>query len=345
MQARELRRIGRLGDEQADVNDVRRFLEDWHSGRLGKKAVAVMANTSAKIGSGWEPAVVRRKVRDPLSGQIETAYACPACGAVIYNDDGLLVSDPVELAGKRRFCRAMVPGWQLDEHNRLKRDDQGNPVWGTRPCNTPLFCFGGSRRWALAEYLAKHEKSAFKLLVGDEVHEYQAKASDRGIAFHQLVTACRATLTLTGTFFGGRSTSIFWLLHRLNAGVRRDFAFHDEKRWARLYGVLETKGRRRKSDEEDEDGVFTGNRRYRNQAKEQPGVSPAIVNRLLDTTVFLSLKDLGLALPEYKEEVSALTMLGDQSQQYHQMDSSLKALATAVEPLSLGLAAVEPGAA
>ena len=325
--ARELRRIGRLGNEEADVNDVRSFLEDWRNGRLGKKAVAVMANTSAKIGSGWEPAVVRRKVRDPLSGQIEMVCACPDCGAVIYNDDGLLVGDLEELAGKRRFCRAKVPGWQLDEHNRLKRDDQGNPVWGTRPCNTPLFRFGGSRRWALAEYLAKHEKGAFKLLVGDEVHEYQAKASDRGIAFHQLVTACRATLTLTGTFFGGRSTSIFWLLHRLNAGVRRDFAFHDEKRWARLYGVLETKRRRRKSDEEDEDGVFTGNRRYRNQAKEQPGVSPAIVNRLLDTTVFLSLKDLGLALPEYKEEVSALTMLVDQSQQYHQMDSSLKALA------------------
>ena len=325
--ARELRRIGRLGNEEADVNDVRSFLEDWRNGRLGKKAVAVMANTSAKIGSGWEPAVVRRKVRDPLSGQIEMVCACPDCGAVIYNDDGLLVGDLEELAGKRRFCRAKVPGWQLDEHNRLKRDDQGNPVWGARPCNTPLFRFGGSRRWALAEYLAKHEKGAFKLLVGDEVHEYQAKASDRGIAFHQLVTACRATLTLTGTFFGGRSTSIFWLLHRLNAGVRRDFAFHDEKRWARLYGVLETKRRRRKNDEEDEDGVFTGNRRYRNQAKEQPGVSPAIVNRLLDTTVFLSLKDLGLALPEYKEEVSALTMLGDQSQQYHQMDSSLKALA------------------
>ena len=85
--------------------------------------------------------------------------------------------------------------------------------------------------------------------------------------------------------------------------------------------------RRRKNDEEDEDGVFTGNRRYRNQAKEQPGVSPAIVNRLLDTTVFLSLKDLGLALPEYKEEVSTLTMLDDQSQQYHQMDSSLKSMA------------------
>lgn len=73
--------------------------------------------------------------------------------------------------------------------------------------------------------------------------------------------------------------------------------------------------------------MYTGNRRYRNQAKEQPGVSPAIVSRFLDTTVFLSLKDLNMAMPAYKEEVVALDMLDDQGQQYHNMDRSLKQLA------------------
>ncbi len=109
--------------------------------------------------------------------------------------------------------------------------------------------------------------------------------------------------------------------------MRRDFAFHDEKRWARLYGVLETTRRRRRNEDAEEDGVFTGNRRYRNQAKEQPGISPAIVGRLLDTTIFLSLKDLNLALPSYKEEVVTLDMLDDQEQQYQSMDGSLKQLA------------------
>jgi len=157
-------------------------------------------------------------------------------------------------------------------------------------------------------------------------HQFKGKSSDRGLAFHQLVTACKSTLTLTGTFFGGKSTSIFWLLHRLNAGVRRDFAFNEELRWARLYGVLETK-RKRRRDDADEDGVFTGNRRYRNNAKEQPGISPAIINRLLDTTIFLSLKDLGLALPAYNEEVTTLEMLDEQSSQYQQMESMLKSMA------------------
>jgi SNF2 family DNA or RNA helicase len=158
-------------------------------------------------------------------------------------------------------------------------------------------------------------------------HQFKSKSSDRGVAFHQLVGATRYTLTLTGTFFGGKSTSIFWLLHRLNAGVRRDFAFNDEKRWARLYGVLEMTRKSKRANDDDEEDGFTGNRRYQNQAKEQPGISPAIVNRLLDTTVFLSLKDLGLSLPHYAEEVVTLSMTTAQAGQYRKMEKKLRDLA------------------
>ena len=336
--AQELRRIGRNSSETCDVNDVQDFLDQYQqasetaqrTGGSKPKWVAVVAHTSAKFGAGWQPAVVSRKTRDPLTGKIVDACACPGCGNVVMVEkDGFIVpvTDANELADKRQFCHYPVPGWELDPDGKTKLDANGDPVWGTHACNTPLFEFTGARRHSIADYIAKHAQGAFKLLIADEVHQFKSKSSDRGVAFHQLVTASKWTLTLTGTFFGGKSTSIFWLLHRLNHGVRRDFAFHDEKRWARLYGVLETTRRRRRNEDADEDGVFTGNRRYRNQAKEQPGVSPAIVSRLLDTTIFLSLKDLNLALPAYKEEVVALDMLDDQGQQYHSMDSSLKQLA------------------
>lgn len=336
--ARELRRIGRNSDEAFDVNDVGNFLEQFHQANETAKRtggdkprwVAVVAHTSAKFGTGWQPAVIWRKTRDPLTGKIVDACACPGCGKVVMVEkDGFVipVTDLSELAEKRQFCHNRVPGWELDPDRRIKLDTNGDPVWGSHTCKTPLFEFTGARRHSIADYIAKHAQGAFKLLIADESHQFKSKSSDRGVAFHQLVTAAKWTLTLTGTFFGGKSTSIFWLLHRLNHGVRRDFAFHDEKRWARLYGVLETTRRRRRDDDADEDGVYTGNRRYRNQAKEQPGVSPAIVSRLLDTTIFLSLKDLNLALPAYKEEVVALDMLDDQGQQYHSMDSSLKQLA------------------
>ncbi|CAG0988794.1 hypothetical protein ANAEL_02171 [Anaerolineales bacterium] len=328
--AMELSRIGRNANDPGDVNDVRQFLHLYKEGKLGQKAVAVIAHTSAKYGAGWEHAVVRKKFVDEEDGRMFESLSCSKCGAPIQIDlpGGFVTTASTleELGDKRRFCKAEITGYELDASGRLVRDEHGNPVWGKRTCNTPLFEFTG-RRWAIAEYIAKHAKGAFKMLIGDELHEYKSKASDRGIAFHQLVASTKYTLTLTGTFFGGRSTSIFWLLHRLNASVRKDFAFNDEKRWARLYGVLEmTRKSKRATEDGDEDG-FTGNRRYQNQAKEQPGISPAIVNRLLDTTVFLSLKDLGLALPHYAEEVVTLTMTDEQGGQYRSMAKKLRDLA------------------
>lgn len=328
--AMELSRIGRNANDPGDVNDVRRFLQLYEEGKLGHKAVAVIAHTSAKYGAGWEHAVVCRKFVDEEDGQSFDALSCPECGSPIQIDlpGGFVTTAATieDLGDKRRFCKGEIKGYELDGAGRLARDEHGNPVWGKRVCGSPLFQFTG-RRWAIAEYIAKHAKGAFKILIGDELHEYKSKASDRGIAFHQLVASTKYTLTLTGTFFGGRSTSIFWLLHRLNVSVRKDFAFNDEKRWARLYGVLEMTRQSKRANEDNEEDGFTGNRRYQNQAKEQPGISPAIVNRLLDTTVFLSLKNLGLALPHYAEEVVTLTMTDEQGGQYRSMAKRLRDLA------------------
>lgn len=479
--AMELSRIGRNADDPGDVNDVRQFLDLHAQGKLGSKPVAVMAHTSAKYGAGWEHAAVKKWFVDEDDGRPFQALVCAECGAPIQiNLPGgltVLATSTGDLGEQRRFCQAERTGYELDEHGRVQRDQDGKPVWGKRICGAPLFQFTG-RRWAPADYIAKHAKKKFKMLVADEClvkdtqiqtsegpkaiqdirvgdlvlsfnhasgqleyrqvlhtmknpapdrliraagivctpnhpifidednyveaqkilgkkagilpgeveisgqpqngglefsrvdrveilerrsgsgfeqvcpddmvynfeveghnnyfangvlvhncHQFKSKSSDRGVAFHQLVGAARCTLTLTGTFFGGKSTSIFWLLHRLNAGVRRDFAFNDEKRWARLYGVLEVTRKSKRSHDEDEEDGFTGNRRYQNLAKEQPGISPAIVNRLLDTTVFLSLKDLGLSLPHYAEEVVTLTMTHDLAGQYRAMEKKLRDLA------------------
>ena len=324
----ELRRIGQNSDDPHELNDVRKFLEQYDEGLLGKKAVAVVANTTAKMGSGWQPAVVMRKAKEPdsQSQHKHLACCCPVCGAPVVDEKGFMITDPEEMTKHRYFCEGKVPGWELDENGDRKRDKNGDTIWGERKCGTALFTFDQTRRFSIAEYISKHCKGRFELLIADECHQFKGKSSDRGIAFHQLVTACNATLTLTGTFFGGKSTSIFWLLHRLIPSVRKDFGFAEEMRWAKLYGVLEVT-RKTKRDDIEDDGVFTGNRRYRNIAKEQPGLSPAIINRLLDTTVFLSLKDLGVNLPEYKEEVAVLDMDEVHQGQYKTLDDTLKTLA------------------
>ncbi len=112
-----------------------------------------------------------------------------------------------------------------------------------RPCGAPLFEYSGTRRCSIAEYIKDKAHGRFKISIGDECHEYKSKSSDRGVAFHQLAEATQHTLT--DTYFGGRSTSIFWLLHRLTPSVRQDFAFHDELRWANAYGLLESVRKRK----------------------------------------------------------------------------------------------------
>jgi hypothetical protein len=321
---RELRRIGK--GENGDTNDVRCFFDDFDAGRLGAKAIAVVASTSAKMSAGWQAVVKVKPIK--IKGKAQMLYTCPQCGQVQLDPQGIPITEIDVFQKHRSFCNAPVPGWELDRDGRRKLDKDGNPVWGKRPCGAPLFEYTGVRRWSIAEYIKDQASGRFQILIGDEVHEYKAKASDRGVAFHQLVEASRYTLTLTGTYFGGKSTSIFWLLHRLNPAVRSDFAFHDELRWAGAYGVLESVRKRRAGDEtSDEDGTFTGNRRYREQAHEIPGVSPAIITRLLHNSIFLNLKDLGVELPPYTEEVVELDMDSEHGRQYRGMESILRHMA------------------
>ncbi|MCP4541930.1 MAG: SWF/SNF helicase family protein, partial [Chloroflexi bacterium] len=129
-------------------------------------------------------------------------------------------------------------------------------------------------------------------------HQYKAKDSDQGWAFGLLAKTIPAVITLTGTFFGGPASSILWLLHRTQRDVRDDFGFSDEKRWVRRFGVLETTFKV----EDNEHGAHSGLRRRRVSTKEKPGISPGIVRYTLPTTIFASIKDLGIKLPSFTEE-------------------------------------------
>jgi hypothetical protein len=382
VQVRELKRIGRNGGE-GEVNDVRRFVEDWRNGLLGDKAIAVVASTSAKLGSGWKGAVATRytlpkgkkrtsfraalerykEARNALRGLVElgadpevveeqrriTAEArrralaaavpypvCPVCGQVQVErkkgaEEQILDFRPFDR--KARTCDRRVSGWA--------RNEDGEAVWvwagdndarNVPTCGSPLYTFGANhRRWPIADYIAAKARGFFKMLVADEVHQYKGKASDRGLAFHRLVNATRYQLALTGTFYGGKATSIFWLMHRLRMGnTHRDFAYNDERRWVRQYGVLETRvygNGKKDEDDADDFGAFNATRRRRVYVQEKPGVSPAVLHRIIGNSVFLSLADLGIALPPYAEEVALVGMTPAQAEQYRRMEGLLRARA------------------
>ncbi|MFP4345919.1 MAG: DUF6573 family protein [Anaerolineales bacterium] len=404
VQTRELRRIGKEVGEEYDVNDVRRFFTDYEQGLLGEKAVAVVAETSAKLGAGWAGAMAtryrlpdeqrfafrqayeayeearqallharkggapkedlerwRREVAQLRRAALETAQpypVCPGCGKVYFAHPRQDAPPEPEYRFKAfdkkpLYCEHVRSGWALDTEERIAHNDEGEPLWAwvnstpegltilddsasdlppdVHPptCRAPLFEFGAHyRRWPIADYIRLKHPSGFKMLIADEVHQFKGKSSDRALAFHRLIGATRYQLSMTGTLYGGTSTSIFYILQRLSmGGTQRDFAYGAEMEWARRYGVLETRTYGGRGDDADDYGANNATKRRRSYTREQPGVSPAILERLIGNTIFLSLPDLGVALPGYAEEVVLLDQEAEQGGQYEGLESYLRAIA------------------
>ena len=276
--------------------------------RPGQKTVAILSREDAKLASGWRPATNVRRIKafdeDGLP-QWHTVHTCPRCGQIVTDIDGV----PLEvMPAKRIFCTAGVPGQ------------------GGRVCGEPLYQYiryndkaTSKARWPVARYIREQLSGFFALLIADEVHQYKGKGTDQAAAFQDLVVACRGTLTLTGTIFGGKSVDLFRLLYRLSATVRHGYGFHDENHWSKRYGRLE---RTTKKVSSDEDG-HGGNTRYYERVNEIPGVSPLIVERVLPTLIFARIADLGYALPPLTEQVVRLEMTPVQTTQYTWLDRTL----------------------
>jgi hypothetical protein len=89
--------------------DVVRFVDAYRAGTLPHKSVIVVSKEMAKLGPGWEAAVLAKKVRVKWASDAEhvvTHYHCPTCGALQTDDEGLPILEHAHFARKRRFCAA-----------------------------------------------------------------------------------------------------------------------------------------------------------------------------------------------------------------------------------------------
>lgn len=327
--------------------------------------VAVVSSEMLKLGSGWTSAAVRQRGRHVVTVTLadgtevrrrRDTFACPRCGGTVYHRDEAgqptyPVTDDAYFTDRKRKCQHPVRRWQGDA-------DGVGGRWVTEVCGEPLYQSWRGRwvaperdgfghllppppvRYPIAEYVRRRYPGRFRLAIVDEVHEMKGQSTDRGYAFATLVRACPRVLCLTGTLFGGMSTSLFYLLHRLDGRIRAEFAWNEGQRFANRYGVLERLIRDSAVDDEDDEyGVYSGKRRRWTRVVERPGISPALVPRLLDSTVFLTLEDLGFELPSYCERPVLLEMVRgdgrgpDQAEVYARLSREL--LAAAKEDWSL----------
>ena len=88
-----------------------------------------------------------------------------------------------------------------------------------------------------------------------------------------------------------------------------------QKEWSQQYGVeqeIETVTTY-------EDGKLSGKSRSNVRIRELPGASPAMLPWLINRSVFVSLADMGFALPEYEEVPVTVQMSPEMSERYSEL--------------------------
>jgi len=262
----------------------------------------ILGRERAKLSYRWKPAAISLRRIDQVEEKgrmravIYNILACPVCFREVKDGEGIPLS--IEQLGRRRHkCLAC-----------------GSPLWEADRC--------GPRRYAIADYIKQRMKGCFGLLTIDECQDFKARGSAQGLAAAGLARASKKILALTGTLFGGYSTTLFHLLYRLTPEVKNQFGHNEEQRWASRYGILE---RITKVQEEEyrEDGTTSRRRNYYTRVIERPGVSPEVMFHLIDKAVFMRLSDLAVRLPPYHEEVLLASMEPAQEQAYRKLASDL----------------------
>jgi len=245
----------------------------------------------------------RRPHKEPPKGRefdFNTYPACPRCGEFLIDKKTRSPLHPEDLEAKARFCEKC--GEALWEADRT-----------------------GVRRYPPAEYVKRHLKGAFSLLVADEVHELKGGETAQGNALGMLASACRKSLCLTGTLVGGYAEHLFYILYRINPGgmLSENLKYNQVQQFVARYGTLEYI---RKTALSGPGLVYSRGSKRREYVKHRPGISPlAFARHLLGCTVFVELPDVADHLPAFAEDVCAVAMTSEQAEAYKDLEGKLKA--------------------
>ncbi|MFA5790676.1 MAG: DEAD/DEAH box helicase [Caldisericia bacterium] len=277
----------------------------------GKRHFFIMSKETARFSAPWRWSLHERISRKFIKNRIITShvhYTCPTCGDI-------LVKKPKAneiVSVREKITAEMLPNRQVKHYD----------ISPTK-CQAPLWQYthlqSGRTKYSISQYIKKQlPKGYFDLFIADECHQFKGHDSNQGIAFGILAAKARKTLALTGTIFGGYSSTLFYLLYRLCQDVRKEFKHNAVKDWVEKYGFNEYT---RKLNKE---------KKVTSSSREMPGIMPAIFNALISRTVFMNLHDLECFLPKYKEHTLGCKMSVEQATFYNNLENEVARRAQAV---------------
>lgn len=264
----------------------------------GDARYLILSKEMAKLGARWEPAfqtramIIEKEVPDREAVQDRYWYGpmptkmvrvkievvvCPDCGAAQMAEGVHLTPESFTRKVQRACMECKSPLWQATAISAK-----------------------GTKRWPLARHINRRYKRRYALVM-DECHQYAGATSDQSKAAQDLCSGARKILAMTGTFYGGRASSIFHLLYKVDPGFRQMYGYSECDRFVAHHGLFE-----KRYEEEERTSVYgyrRGGKRSGGRIREIPGMSPAMIPLVLPYTLFVKLKDLRLELPPYEESV------------------------------------------
>jgi len=180
---------------------------------------------------------------------------------------------------------------------------------------------GACRRYPLSSYIKRKYKGKIDGALFDELHQYNNN-SGQGDAMGEIFSAAKKVIGMTATLINGYSSGIFHLLYRTmpTRMLADGKAYNAPNDFNSEYGVVESRY-------EETDADYASNRRSaisNRKTRQLPGVSPLVYSRfLLEKTAFLSLSDMGKALPDYEEIPVALDMAPTVKKEYERVKKQL----------------------
>lgn len=305
---------------------------------------------SALHGPGVSPRTIRRDRifrcgtahREVLKGEpyvplwhFEGLY-CPDCGRRARTKDGFAHSH--ESLRKAGLVRCAFCGGMLGQYNRKQDNvsDRALPIftdpppqddrsvaarralpWGERPRSNP--------RMALGEFLVRRGYAEqTDLVITDEFHGMKGLTSARGRLWGALIQRCHYALGLTGSPYGGKASTAYWLLQRMgNVFVRQEFAWTDEARFVERMGIIDTVTSQVVEDAQTFSGkaapVYT-------RVEERAGITAELAAVMQSQFIFVLLKQMGFLLPTYDEGVVFFSLPGGLAEEYARLVQEGKAI-------------------
>jgi len=258
------------------------------------------------------PAEPVRVKRAPTDCAVDTWTVCGQCRHV-------LATVHVTRVTERETRRVLelpdsVEPWTRAylESGRRRCPSCGDACWqSTRSLH-------GHAAFSIAKYLARRHPGAFDLLIAEEQQDFKASDTANGMMLTDLIRASRRVIAQTATLSGGKPSTMFYLLHRLLPAFRRAWPYTAVTRFSRAYGLAEvfTEKQIFKTKDRTTGKLTTRTTTVKRTMRELPGINPMILRHVLDSAVFLTLRDLGVDMPPYTEEAVEVEMLPDQARQY-----------------------------